>query len=116
MKRTALLFAALAALGVARAEPPPAATKNAATLSVVAGATISDLSIAGNHAFETKKLVPETGVKTGDVYQAGDETVAARLVKAFYQRNGYLEAEVTASTEAAPGAVRIALSVDEGPS
>ncbi len=39
--------------------------------------------------------------------------LAARLVRSFYQRSGYLEAEVSASTAPAPGAVDIRLRVND---
>ena len=102
MKRFLLFLAALALAAAARADLP-------------AGAAIGALTVAGNHAFKDADLIRESALKTGDVYAPEAELVGARLVRSYYQRHGYLEADVSVSSEPAPGTLNIRFNVTEGP-
>lgn len=99
-----LLF--LGGLMAAAAAPPSTAP---------AGAAIASLSVTGNRAFKDADLIRETGLKVGQPYEDETELVGARFIRAFYERNGYLGADVTTSTEPAPGAVAVHFTVTEGP-
>ncbi len=103
MKRFHLFFAALAlTAAAARAELP-------------AGATIGAVTVEGNRAVKTEDILRESVLKPGDVYVPEAELVGARLVKSYYQRQGYLEAEVRVSSEPAPGALDLRFHIAEGP-
>jgi len=103
MKRIHLFLAALALVAAAaRAELP-------------AGATIGTLSVSGASAVTVADVLRESALKPGDVYVPDSELVAGRLVKSYYQRQGYLDAEVRVSSEPAPGALDVHFSVTEGP-
>src|SRR3954468_17200506 len=110
MRRIALFLAAVA-IAAAAAAGADAPAQNAAP----AGATIASLTFEGQGPFKTEDLLKETSLKVGDGYTEGAEILAARLVRSFYQRNGYLEAEVAGSSTAAPGAVNLHFRIEPGP-
>ncbi len=77
--------------------------------------TVRSLDVAGNTAFSAAELLQTTGLQKGTTFQAGDEIVAAGLVRSYYQRSGYLEAKSSGTATSTDTGWTVRVDVQEGP-
>jgi outer membrane protein assembly factor BamA len=73
------------------------------------------VAVEGNRALADEDLLGALPFKTGDPFRPEQIEPARRMLLGHCQTRGYLEAEVSASTAAAPGGAAAVFRVNEGP-
>jgi outer membrane protein insertion porin family len=76
---------------------------------------VRDIAFTGNRVFSTTTLLEKIDVKLGSVYNPVEVQRSVDALKIYYEEDGYLEARITAETEAfGDGDVKVTFNVVEG--